>query len=125
MLYNWRIWLFGAYSLAELAIVFAAPTTADSVPNFVGALLFILFGQLPILLLCLIRGPKWALGIGALVFGGLGLWVYFDTIYLAPPDAQSALVFVLVPFCQLVASLVWIIIVHLVSAFARRTSHDR
>ena len=118
---DWRRAWLALYGLAVLAmIVLSSPP--DSVIMGMTQIAFLLAGSAPVALLCLTPRHALGKGVGAVLIGGLGLWIYVETLFILPPDAQSALVFVFVPVWQAVAVAVWLIAVLAIIRIRQRTS---
>ena len=104
---DWRLAILGIYA----ATVFVILIEMIGPINIGGALLaggLFLWALTPIALLCVLPLHPWGLGIGAALVAGGGVYLYYDTAYIASPDALSVLVFLFVPVYQFGVALVWI-----------------
>lgn len=121
---DWRLAIAAIYA----AFLFAIMAWTGSPGDFQGWLFVFAvygFGLLPIALLCLIATHPLAHGIGAGLLAAFGIYAHVTTLFIAPPDAQSALVFLFVPFYQLAAAAIWVVVVALVSFVVARKATTR
>ena len=105
MVKDWRLVVLAVYAVA-IAYLMVDAGRPDSAEWFGFAAFFMVFALAPLALLCLTRSHRTAKGVAAIVLGLSGLWVIVDTLYRAAPDAQSALVFAVVPALQWVAAMI-------------------
>ena len=96
---DWRLAILVSYAVAVFAMMVDAGQPED-IRWFALAVPFLLFAIAPIAMLCLTRSDARIKGIAALLIALAGLLLYVDTLYIAEPDAQSALVFAVVPVLQ-------------------------
>ncbi|MEO1968721.1 MAG: hypothetical protein ABGW87_08430 [Sphingomonadaceae bacterium] len=101
---DWRLVILAVYA-AALAYLMVDAGRPDSAGWFGFAAFFMAFALAPLALLCLTRSHVRIKGIAAIVLAAGGLWVIVDTLYLAAPDAQSALVFTVVPALQWIGAM--------------------
>ena len=102
---DWRLVVLVGYAIA-IAYLMVDAGRPDTPGWFGIAAVFMVFALAPLALLCLTRSHRTVKGIAALVLGAAGLWAIADTLYVAQLDAQSALVFVIVPALQWIGAMV-------------------
>lgn len=99
---TFRYGLFGLYTLAVMFFMFGESSAQVELWRMVTLIPFVLFAVAPIALLCFVPLYRDAQLIVAVPIAAFGIWAYYETIYVAAPDAQSALVFVFAPFWQFI-----------------------
>lgn len=104
------------YALAMTFFIFGGETESDP-EGLIWGVFFVLFATIPIAILCLRRSFVFIHGTSALVIGGAGLWGFWHTLHIAPPDGQSAIVFFVVPLYQFLAVALLTICLGVVSRF--------
>ncbi len=120
MAHDWRLALLGVYALACTAVLLGNGF-ADDLSSLAAGLLALALLTAPIVPLCIWREQAMAKGIAAIIIGGVGLFLVIDTLYLQPPDAQGALVFVVVPVLQMFAVGAFAIALAAFSALSRKS----
>ncbi len=119
MVRDWRLALLGVYALACTATLLGGGFAYD-LNSFAAGLLALALLTAPIVPLCIWREQAMIKGIAAIPIGTVGLFLVIDTLYLQPPDAQGALVFILVPVLQMCAVGAFAIALAVFSALARK-----
>lgn len=116
---DWRLALLGVYAFACAALLLGIGFPYD-LASLAAGLLALAVLTAPIVPLCIWGGQVAAKGIAAMVIGGAGLFLVIDTLYFQPPDAQGALVFLIVPILQMIAVGAFAIALAVVSALSRK-----
>ena len=119
MVRDWRLAVLGVYALACTALILGNGF-ADDLTSFAAGLLALALLTAPIVPLCIWREQVMAKGIAAILIGAVGLFLVIDTLYFQPPDAQGALVFVVVPVLQMIAVGAFAIALAIFSALSRK-----
>ncbi|WP_067489877.1 hypothetical protein [Erythrobacter sp. CCH5-A1] len=119
MVRDWRLALLGVYVLACTTTLLGGGFAYD-LDSLAAGMLALALLTAPIVPLCIWRGQAMVKGVATIVIGGVGLFLVVDTLYLQPPDAQGALVFLFVPVLQILAVAAFAIALTVFSALSRR-----
>ncbi len=117
---DWRLAFLGVYALACTALLLRIGFP-DDLTSLAAGLLALALLTAPIVPLCVWREQAMAKGIAAIIIGGVGLFLVIETLYLQPPDAQGALVFLVVPVLQMFAVGAFAIALAAFSALSRKS----
>lgn len=116
---DWRLAALGVYAISCTALLLSIGFP-DDLTSLAAGLVALTLLTAPIVPLCIWREQAMAKGIAAILIGAAGLFLVIDTLYFQPPDAQGALVFLVVPLLQMIAVGAFAIALAVFSALLRK-----
>ncbi|WP_284126524.1 hypothetical protein [Parerythrobacter aestuarii] len=110
---DWRRFVLIAYGLAIFAIVASSGQPGDPEwwPLAIG---YVVFASVPIGVLCVGPSQVGLKTLGAAAMAVSGIWAYFDATHDPGAGSTAALMFVILPFYQILAAVAFLILLWLV-----------